>query len=201
MKESFKFRSLMILFMLITVFLLPKAGYSEENEIRKSLQMSPSKNIPVCSSDFAKSLNKDNTVIWVNDPKFPKSACCINGRVCQPYPSYKQYVVANASIQPEYDCERIAKNSGYTPICQIKVGEALDPTTLCTDCVPYAFTFWAPVYQNNTPPPPPDPCASIKCTEGYYCDNGKCIYNPCYNVSCPGGYSCVQGTCVQLPFP
>ena len=108
--------------------------------------------IPACSNSFAKSLNKDNTVMWVNDPNLTAPhSCCDNGRVCQPYPKYKNYVVAMPRLQSEYDCERIAKGCGYTPLCKIAVGEALDPTTVCTSCVPYRHTFWATVYQNNNP--------------------------------------------------
>ena len=107
--------------------------------------------LPACSSSFVKTLNKNNTIIWVNDPHFPGQhvPCCIRGMVCQPYPAYQQYVVAQPLLQSEYDCARIAEKCGYTPICQVKVGEALDPTTVCTGCVPYRFTFWATVYQNR----------------------------------------------------
>ena len=167
-----------------------------ENNISKFSEK-PISNMSACSDDFIRSLNKDNTVIWVDDPKFPKSPCCIDGRVCQPYPAYKQYVIANPSLQSRYDCEGIAKNCGYTPICQVKVGEALDPTTLCPSCVPYAFSFWAPVYQNNNPPqPPPDPCQGVICPKSHYCRNGTCIFDPCQGVICPKKKFCYDGKCI-----
>ena len=176
----------------MTVFVIPFGGLSVAfaTEIQDGENAGMLEGIPACSNSFIKSLNKSNTVMWVNDPASPykSTPCCINGRVCQPYPAYQQYVVANtAFLQPEYDCSKIAKENGYTPICQVVVGEALDPTTICTACVPYRFTFWAPVYQNNNKPKPPEPEPSPD-PKPRYC-NGKI---------CTGKTWCVNGRCVQV---
>ncbi len=119
-------------------------------------------NISTCSKSFVESLNKNNTVIWINDPKYPGTGvpCCMKGLVCQPYPDYKNYVIAMPTLQSEYDCSKIAKDCGYTPICKVVVGESLDPTTICAECVPYRFRFWATVYQNNNAPNRHEPSVS-----------------------------------------
>lgn len=147
-------------------------------------------NIPVCSKEFVKSLNKSNTVMWVNDPQYPgaKVPCCIKGLVCQPYPDYKNYVIAMPALQSEYDCSKIAKDCGYVPICQVVVGESLDPTTLCTACVPYRFRFWATVYQNKNAPAPPKPPVPPSPSPS----------DPCRGKICPGKTRCVNGHCVQV---
>lgn len=153
------------------------------------LEGTPATSNSACSDSFVKSLNKGNTVIWVNDPRYPNQhvPCCIKGMVCQRYPDYQQYVIAMPVLQSEYDCAKIAQDCGYTPICQVVVGEALDPTTICTGCVPYRFTFWATVYKNNNapapppppPPPPPhppsDPCRGKICPPKTWCVNGRCV--------------------------
>lgn len=177
---------------LFTVFLsgvsIASGVEAQKDELTGMLENAPagmSQNIPVCSSSFAESLNKSNTVMWVEDPRYPGLGvpCCMDGLVCQPYPNYTQYVVAMPSLQSEYNCEKIAEDCGYTPICHILVGEALDPTTVCTSCVPYRHTFWATVYQNNNapaPPPPPRPS------------------DPCQGKICPGNLRCFAGRCIQI---
>lgn len=145
-------------------------------------------NISACSKSFVESLNANNTVMWIYDPQYPgtKVPCCMSGRVCQSYPDYKNYVIAMPTLQSEYDCSKIAKDCGYTPICSVVVGESLDPTTICTGCVPYRFRFWAIVYQNNNAPAPPTPPVPPSPSD------------PCRGKICPGKTRCVNGHCVQI---
>ena len=181
---------------LFTVFLggvsVAFGAEMQKDELADMLEATPTdmlQDVPVCSNSFVISLNKNNTVMWVNDPRSPWKGvpCCINGVVCQPYPSYTHYVVAMPTLQSEYDCSKIAKNCGYTPICQLVVGEALDPTRVCAECVPYRMTFWATVYQNNNAPKPPSPSPPPSPPS-----------DPCRGKICPGKTRCVNGHCVQI---
>lgn len=198
MRKTPRLAALFVVFTLaLFVILLNKvpvafAAEVQNDELADILESPPAgmlQGIPACSNSFAKSLNKSNSVMWVDDPRYPGRGvpCCMKGLVCQSYPDYKHYVIARASLQTEYDCSKIAKDCGYTPICQVAVGEALDPTTVCTSCVPYRFTFWATVYQNNNapaPPPPPPPPPPP--------------YDPCRGKVCPGKMRCFEGRCIQV---
>lgn len=139
--------------------------------------------IPVCSRSFVKSLNAGNTKIWVKDPRWKNTPCCINGVICLPEPAYGEYVVATPELQAQYDCSKEARKRNYTPICRVSVGQALDPTSVCTACVPGALNFWGIVYQNQNkptpPPPPPTPtpklCGGKICTGKTRCINDHCV--------------------------
>jgi MYXO-CTERM domain-containing protein len=35
----------------------------------------------------------------------------------------------------------------------------------------------------------------VKCDEGRYCEDGKCVGDPCVNIVCPEGNVCKEGQC------